>query len=221
MPPRLKLLTGWSLALRPKPRGAQYLIAPLQRRCASESAKDLPAAEKPKGPNQEQLPHVNEEAAAIRRVTGEASPDIEGHGTPMQEVHIKDQAQNNAIDACMQMLERDAEGKAEAPEVMKNNSNLTPKPNTNPAGSSQSRRYSTTTRRNTEPEVFSISQTGLPPSLEYPDGGLGHKFGLPDMPLPRTEHFRRRYDPVVEQLTKSLMRHGKLSAAQKVCLPYT
>jgi hypothetical protein len=38
--------------------------------------------------------------------------------------------------------------------------------------------------------------------LEYPNGDLGHKFGLPDMPLPRTEHFRRRYDPVVETAYK-------------------
>jgi hypothetical protein len=57
----------------------------------------------------------------------------------------------------------------------------------------------------------------LSPRLEYSNGGLGHKFGLPDLPLPRTEHFKRRYDPVVEQLTKGLMRHGKLSVAQKVC----
>ncbi len=57
----------------------------------------------------------------------------------------------------------------------------------------------------------------MPVSMEYPNGGLGHKFGLPDMPLPRTAHFKRRYDPVVEQLTKNLMRDGKLSAAQKVC----
>ena len=103
---------------------------------------------------------------------------------------------------------------------MKNNSNSIAKPTTNPAGSSQSRSYSTSSHRNVELlEVPSSSGMGLPPSLEYPNGGLGHKFGLPDMPLPRTEHFKRRYDPVVEQLTKSLMRHGKLSAAQKVCPP--
>ena len=91
MPPRLKLLTGRSLTLRTKPL-AQSFIAPLQRRYASDIAKDLPAAEPPKGPNQEQLPHVSEEAAAMRKVTGETWPDIEEHGTPVQEVRIKDQA---------------------------------------------------------------------------------------------------------------------------------
>lgn len=47
-------------------------------------------------------------------------------------------------------------------------------------------------------------------------GGEGHKFGLPEVPLARTDHFKKRYHPVVDQLTKALMRHGKLSAAQKV-----
>lgn len=118
----------------------------------------------------------------------------------------------------VQILKRDPEGRDKAPEVLKNNSNTSLKPNTNPTGSLHSRSYTTTSRCSAELlSVSSSPERGLPLSLEYPKGGLGHKFGLPDMPLPRTEHFRRRYDPVVEQLTKSLMRHGKLSAAQKVC----
>jgi|ERR1700722_1426452 hypothetical protein len=93
MPPRLKLLTGRSLTLQTKPQAAKSFIAPLQRRCASDIAKDLPTTETPRGPNQEQLPHVSEEAAAMRKVTGETSPDIEEYGTPVQEVRIEGQAQ--------------------------------------------------------------------------------------------------------------------------------
>jgi small subunit ribosomal protein S7 len=52
--------------------------------------KDHPVSEIPKGPNQEQLPHVSEEAAAMGEVTGEAPPDIEEHGTPVQEVRGKE-----------------------------------------------------------------------------------------------------------------------------------
>lgn len=52
--------------------------------------KDLPVSEIPKGPNQEQLPHVSEEAAAMGEVTGETSPDIEEYGTPVQEVRGKE-----------------------------------------------------------------------------------------------------------------------------------
>lgn len=55
--------------------------------------------------------------------------------------------------------------------------------------------------------------------LEYPEGGLGHKFPMPDLkPLGKAANFRKRYDPVIEQVTRSLMRHGKLSIAQKVGL---
>ena len=44
----------------------------------------------------------------------------------------------------------------------------------------------------------------------------GHKFGLPNLPLPSNTHLKHRYDPLVEQVTKLLMRHGKLSVAQRV-----
>lgn len=44
----------------------------------------------------------------------------------------------------------------------------------------------------------------------------GHKFGLPSLPLPSSTHLKHRYDPLVEQVTKLLMRHGKLSVAQRV-----
>jgi small subunit ribosomal protein S7 len=52
------------------------------------AAKDRPLAEADKpgpGPNQDQLPHVSEEAAATGKITGEGGPDIE-QGTPVQEV---------------------------------------------------------------------------------------------------------------------------------------
>lgn len=89
MPPRLHLFTSRFAALWAKPRIAQCPVAPIQRRSASDSSKDFPVAETPKGPNQEQLPHVSEEAAALGQVTGETAPDIEEHGTPIQEVRIK------------------------------------------------------------------------------------------------------------------------------------
>ncbi len=86
MPPRLQLYTGRSLALRSKPCPSARSVAPLQRRCASDKSRDLPVAEKPKGPNQDQLPHVSEEAAQTGQTMGETTPDIEEHGTPVKEV---------------------------------------------------------------------------------------------------------------------------------------
>lgn len=44
----------------------------------------------------------------------------------------------------------------------------------------------------------------------------GLKFDMPER-LAKTEHFKNRYDPVVEQFTKLMMEDGKLSRAQKVC----
>ncbi|EEH35933.1 hypothetical protein PAAG_00256 [Paracoccidioides lutzii Pb01] len=42
----------------------------------------------------------------------------------------------------------------------------------------------------------------------------GLKFDVPET-LPRSEHLKHRYDPLLDQFTKMLMRHGKLSVAQK------
>ena len=48
--------------------------------------------------------------------------------------------------------------------------------------------------------------------------GLGHKFGLPELPLPSNNNLKHRYDPVVNQVTNLLMRHGKKGVAQRVGL---
>ncbi|KAG5914609.1 hypothetical protein E4U42_000403 [Claviceps africana] len=47
------------------------------------------------------------------------------------------------------------------------------------------------------------------------DGGLGHKFGLPKKPYPEGFNLKKRYHPVLEQVTRLLMRDGKLSVAQR------
>jgi small subunit ribosomal protein S7 len=86
MPPRLRVFPIHPLSLPTKPRITQYPVAPLRRRSSSDKVKELPVSETLKGPNQEQLPHVSEEAAAMGEVTGETGPDIEEHGTPVQEV---------------------------------------------------------------------------------------------------------------------------------------
>jgi small subunit ribosomal protein S7 len=44
----------------------------------------------------------------------------------------------------------------------------------------------------------------------------GLKFEMPTLPLPKDGHVKRRYDPVVEQVTNLLMQHGEKSVAQSV-----
>ena len=42
------------------------------------------------------------------------------------------------------------------------------------------------------------------------------KFDLPELPLPERMHMKRRDEPFIDQMTKLLMRSGKLSSAQRV-----
>lgn len=58
---------------------------PSQQRWITADEKPLPTTEQPTGPNQDQLPHVSEEAAAIDKAMGVGGPDIE-QGTPVQDV---------------------------------------------------------------------------------------------------------------------------------------
>jgi small subunit ribosomal protein S7 len=43
----------------------------------------------------------------------------------------------------------------------------------------------------------------------------GHKFGVPALPIAPDMNHKRRYDTVVEQITKLLMKDGKLAKAQR------
>ncbi|PHH59331.1 hypothetical protein CDD81_3381 [Ophiocordyceps australis] len=43
----------------------------------------------------------------------------------------------------------------------------------------------------------------------------GHKFPLPQKPFPADFHLKKRYHPVLDQITRLIMRDGKLSVAQR------
>ncbi|KAG6019500.1 hypothetical protein E4U41_003195 [Claviceps citrina] len=67
--------------------------------------------------------------------------------------------------------------------------------------------------------IVSSHQASQPTQLSTPECGdirnPGHKFGLPKRPYPEGFNMKQRYHPVLEQLTRLLMRHGKLSVAQR------
>jgi hypothetical protein len=67
-----------------------------------------------------------------------------------------------------------------------------------------------------DPSIAIVANMIAQVSREVEERPPGLKFDMPTTPLPKTENMRRRYDPLVEQFTKLLMRHGKLSVAQKV-----
>ena len=93
MPPRLQYLRrGQIQPLHLHPCAAPRSQAPLCLRLAqsrpinSSQRSASGVEEKAQGPNQAQLPHISEEAAAIGDITGEGGPSIEEQGTPVQEV---------------------------------------------------------------------------------------------------------------------------------------
>lgn len=72
-------LAAYRLPIRRKPR----FIKPYATQAKPPSSQ--PGQEQPKGPNQDVLGHVSEEAAEVSEVMGETGPDI-SQGTPIQEV---------------------------------------------------------------------------------------------------------------------------------------
>lgn len=56
------------------------------------------------------------------------------------------------------------------------------------------------------------SLTTIEEGLQNP----GHKFPLPVLPLGEGSKLKARYHPVLEQLSRLVMRDGKLSVAQRV-----
>lgn len=94
MHPRTSLLqSGRSLALRPRVLPPSTNQIPLcirlpQWRSITANEKPLPEADQPQGPNQQQLPHVSEEAAAVGGITGEGGPDLD-QSTPVSEVRFE------------------------------------------------------------------------------------------------------------------------------------
>merc|ERR1712098_316945 len=119
----------------------------------------------PTGPNEETLGHVSEEAADMSKIKGETGPDL-GQGTPVQEI-----------------IERDQESKEKAPEIVKEEIEKT---------KSQADAADTTSFAN----LLALGQL-----QNVATGGhatdpvnLGHKFGLPDLPLPSDGNLKYRYD---------------------------
>ncbi|KAK2629345.1 hypothetical protein QTJ16_000165 [Diplocarpon rosae] len=108
-----------------------------------------------------------------------------GQGTPVQEI-----------------LERDEESRKKAPEVIKEKME--------------------DSKANTADSTSFANLLALAQLHNVSTGGhasdpvdLGHRFGLPDLPIPANANLKYRYDPIVSQVTTLLMKHGKLSVAQR------
>lgn len=102
-----------------------------------------------------------------------------------------------------QILRRDQEGRDKAPEIIKDEINGT--------------------KANASDATTFANLLALGQMKNIARGGhgsdpvtVGHKYGLPELPLASNMHLKRRYDPVVNQVTNLIMKHGKKSVAQRV-----
>jgi small subunit ribosomal protein S7 len=121
---------------------------------------------------------------------GEQGPDV-NQGTPVEDI-----------------LKGDKEAQQHLPKVMQDalkQGNKTPAPK-------GSRSYSTMTTRSSEGMDMGLVDFEAASKLPVTPG---LKFEMPTLPLPKDGHVKHRYDPVVEQVTNLLMRHGKKSVAQR------
>lgn len=202
MPPRLNILSfARSIPYRPKVQ-AQWLprpiarTAPVQVRPYSDvkDPNEVPAADRSKRIDAKPLPHVSEEAAQMAEITGSQGPDL-SQGTPVEEV-----------------VKGDKKAEEKLPKVMQDQ--LKAKSGSAPKGS---RSYSTTTTSSGGGGAFDMGLMSFtsPPAAAAP-AVPGLKFEMPALPLPKDGHIKHRYDPVVDQVTNLLMRHGKKSVAQRV-----
>ncbi|KAF3482873.1 uncharacterized protein GIQ15_02197 [Arthroderma uncinatum] len=168
--------------------------------------------EKPLGPNQDQLPHVSEEAAATAKILDKKCGEVGGpeleQGTPVADI-----------------LKRDKDALKNMPKVLRDELA------SSQSGSGSKRSFSTSSRRqdeqkevkdmsSTDPSVATVANmlaaSNRGESVEVGQGiPEGFKFEPPTLPLPPNERVNRRYEPLVEQFTKLMMKDGKLSLAQK------
>lgn len=135
----------------------------------------------------------------------------------------------------IQIFKEDKESQKQAPQVLKDHlkgNNASAKPSTG------SRSFSTLSRSfapETESAQTAIDRSQLNPAIlpsasqravfseqqlrsdqsSLQDEKRGHKFPLPSLPLPPHSNKDERYDPVVEQLTNLMMRHGEKATAQR------
>jgi small subunit ribosomal protein S7 len=105
-----------------------------------------------------------------------------------------------------QILKRDEEGRDMAPEIIKKEIDG------NKADAVETTSFANLLALGQMENIASGGHGTDPVAIDT----VGHKFGVPELPLPSNANFRYRYDPLVAQVTNLLMKDGKLSVAQRV-----
>jgi len=147
----------------------------------------------------------------MAKITGGTPPDLE-QDSPISEVPLSQSRQGVNVlvrlplTRCeIQVIKRDPQTMKHAPSVLKD-------PTATPRSK---RKYSTLTGfgdgaagigRPTDIPPVQVD-VDINPKPVLPEGA---KYPLPNLPLPPTSILRKRYPPVVEQVTNLIMRDGKV-----------
>jgi len=184
-------------------------------------------------------PHVTEEDAAIKSAMGEQGPELD-QGTKVSDAVAGDKETQANLPKVMQDAMKKKEDLPNKPAQTRPYSTLS-----RAYASSMARRsYSTIVsgqqegrlaRRGaykgnvTEEDLvlekeallnsnqLTVEEAAIEDEALVVEEDQGVKFGLPTLPLPPGSNLKKRYEPIVDQVTKLLMRDGKLSVAQRVC----
>lgn len=167
--------------------------------------------------SKDQLPHVSEEAAAIGKIMGEkrcdgtpATPELE-QGTPVSEILSRDkEAQKHLPKVLRDQISAKTGTRSYSTSAVLRQQELQQQNPQQPQTQDGASASSGQQGQQVDPTVPAVAYKIAQATLE-----AGLKFEMPQTPLPRTENFRRRYEPLVDQFTKLLMKDGKLSVAQK------
>lgn len=132
----------------------------------------------------------------MAKTMGEDGPDL-NQGTSIEDV-----------------VKGDKDLQANLPKVMQDKLN-SQKPKTTPNMAPKgSRSYSTMTTQSSGNNSIDMGLVDLQ-SVSKAPAMPGLKFDMPSLPLPKDGHVKHRHDPVVDQVTNLLMRHGKKSVAER------
>jgi len=188
-------------------------------------------------------PHVSEEDAAIKSAMGEQGPELD-QGTKVSDAVAGDKDTQANLPKVMQDAMKKKEDMPNKPPQTRPYSTLSRAHASNTSRRSYSTIVSgeqasgfpesrvknrRTYRGNITEEDLAAEKEALSSShlLKVEEAAIedegpvveeyqGVKFGMPTLPLPPGSVLQKRYEPIVDQVTKLLMRDGKLSVAQRV-----
>ncbi|KAL2822861.1 putative 30S ribosomal protein S7 [Aspergillus granulosus] len=220
MPPLLNLFAGRTavpaLRVSAAPRrsllaGASKSHSALSQRRWNSSGSDSKKETEEAQRAATSMPHVSEEAAEVSRIIEKekrcdgvpSTPELE-QGTMVSEILARDkEAAKHAPKVFQDQIKKAQSGSRSFSTSARRGQLEKQKPSEGANDAAQAAFVQTMIAQVTE--EAQAAQRELAPGLKYPAPAT----------LPRSENYRTRYEPLLEQFTKMIMRDGKLGIAEK------